>query len=114
LKYTASPKAASLKVRNLIKVPTLFYCISGCVEIKNRFVQEKLVTWMQDHKDSEWSKGLKSVQWAVNTSHCRTIDRTPYSAVFGQPPETERRDYTGTLLFDVLLNFFYQTKRLNQ
>jgi hypothetical protein len=41
---------------------------------------------MIEHKTSDWWRGLSKIQYAINTSWSRSIQRTPYKAVFGQHP----------------------------
>ncbi|KAK7096975.1 hypothetical protein V1264_004017 [Littorina saxatilis] len=59
----------------------------GCVERGNGNLEIKLGKWMDEH-GSEWTKGLKFVVHAINTSISDTTGKSPYQLVFGQPPRT--------------------------
>ncbi|KAK7097055.1 KRAB-A domain-containing protein 2-like [Littorina saxatilis] len=59
----------------------------GCVERGNGDLEIKLGKWMDEH-GSEWTKGLKFVVHAINTSISDTTGKSPYQLVFGQPPRT--------------------------
>ena len=62
----------------------------GCVERGNGDLQLKLGKWIDEHDDQGWSRGLKFVTHAINTSTAATHGKTPYELVFGQQP---RQDY---------------------
>ncbi|XP_057320686.1 uncharacterized protein LOC130664671 [Microplitis mediator] len=46
-----------------------------------------LRAWMADTGSKRWSVGLNFVQWQKNSSHHRTIGRSPYKALFGCDPK---------------------------
>ena len=60
----------------------------GCVERGNGDLQVKLGKWVDENGD-QWSKGLKFVVHAINTSTAKATGRTPYELVFGQRPQQD-------------------------
>lgn len=58
----------------------------GSVERANQDIENMITTWMQDHKTSKWSEGLKFIQLMKNSALHSGIKRSPYEAMFGCPP----------------------------
>lgn len=58
----------------------------GSVERANQDVERMLASWMTDNKSSNWSIGLKFVQFMKNRAHHAGINMTPYKAMFGVDP----------------------------
>ncbi|KAL8567269.1 hypothetical protein ACOMHN_023312 [Nucella lapillus] len=54
----------------------------GCVECGNGDMEGK---WMETH-EQEWSRGLKFIAHAINTSVSSTTGKSPYHLGFGQRP----------------------------
>jgi hypothetical protein len=63
----------------------------GSVERLNCDVKDMLVSWLQDNKTTDWSIGLKFVQFSKNTSYHSGIKQTPYEALFGAKPRVGLR-----------------------
>ncbi|KAK7091747.1 hypothetical protein V1264_009390 [Littorina saxatilis] len=61
----------------------------GCVERGNGDFQLKLGKWMDEH-GTDWSRGLKFVVHAINTSVSSTTGTTPFELVFGQKPRADQ------------------------
>ena len=55
----------------------------GSVERANGDIKDMLVAWMNDNRTTEWSWGLKFVQFMKNSSHHAGIGHTPFKAMFG-------------------------------
>ncbi|XP_060857765.1 KRAB-A domain-containing protein 2-like [Metopolophium dirhodum] len=58
----------------------------GSVERANQDVERMLASWMTDNKSTNWSIGLKFVQFMKNRAHHAGINMTPYKAMFGVDP----------------------------
>ena len=58
----------------------------GVVERSNADLKKKLQIWMKENKSTNWSKGVRFVQWQMNTIYHRVIRGTPYNALFGNSP----------------------------
>ena len=58
----------------------------GSVERANQDMENMLTTWIQDHKTSHWSHGLKFINLMKNSGLHSGIKRSPYEAMFGCPP----------------------------
>ena len=56
----------------------------GSVERANRYIEAILACWMKDNNSTQWSQGLRFVQWKKNTRFHSGIGRTPYEAMYGQ------------------------------
>ena len=56
----------------------------GSVERANRDIEAILACWMKDNNSTQWSQGLRFVQWKKNTRFHSGIGRTPYEAMYGQ------------------------------
>ncbi|XP_068240178.1 KRAB-A domain-containing protein 2-like [Palaemon carinicauda] len=56
----------------------------GSVERANRDVKAILACWMKDNNTTQWSNGLRFVQWQKNTRFLSGIGRTPYEAMYGE------------------------------
>ena len=68
----------------------------GCIERGNGDLHVKLGKWVEENGE-QWSKGLKFVVHAINTSTAKATGKTPYELVFGQRP---REDFTLQTLAD--------------
>ena len=55
----------------------------GSVERSNGDMKAKLTAWMRDNNSSQWSYGIRFVQWAMNTSYHEAIKMAPYEALTG-------------------------------
>lgn len=64
----------------------VFFSFLGSVERCNQDVENMLRSWMSDNNSTEWSLGCYFVQFQKNSSHHRTIGRSPYKALFGHDP----------------------------
>ena len=54
----------------------------GSVERANRDVENILTCWLRDNEASNWSKGLRFVQWKNNNRFHEGIGRSPHEAEF--------------------------------
>jgi len=72
----------------------------GSVERANQDVERMLASWMTDNKSTNWSVGLKFVQFMKNRAHHSGIKMTPYKAMFGIDPKVGLS--TSTLPNDVI------------
>lgn len=59
-----------------------------CIERGNGDLQVKLGKWVNENGE-QWSKGLKFVVHAINTSTTKATGKTPYELVFGQRPRED-------------------------
>jgi hypothetical protein len=59
----------------------------GSVERANQDVENMLRSWLADNNSKKWSIGCYFVQFQKNSSFHRTIQRTPYKALFGTDPK---------------------------
>jgi transposase InsO family protein len=57
------------------------------VERANADIKEMIISWMNDNDTTQWSEGLRFVQFQKNRSHHRVIDQPPYKALFGADPK---------------------------
>ena len=55
----------------------------GSVERANSDIKDMLVAWMDDNQTTDWSLGIKFVQFQKNSSFHAGIQRSPYTAMFG-------------------------------
>jgi transposase InsO family protein len=53
------------------------------VERANCDIKDMLTAWMADNNTTDWSVGLKFVQFQKNNSHHTGIKQTPFAALFG-------------------------------
>ena len=60
----------------------------GCTERGNGDLQVKLGKWVDENRE-QWSKGLKFVVHAINTSTAKATCKTPYELVSGQRPRED-------------------------
>ena len=58
----------------------------GSVERANGDVEDMLRAWLNDNNTTRWSLGLQFVQLQKNTAENRTLQMSPYRALFGQDP----------------------------
>ena len=58
----------------------------GSVERGNGDLKVKLTAWMRDNQSSQWSYGIRFVQWAMNSSYHESIKMSPYQAYTGNLP----------------------------
>lgn len=63
----------------------------GSVERLNCDVKDMLIAWLGDNKSTDWSVGLKFVQFNKNTSYHTGIKQSPYLALFGGNPRVGLR-----------------------
>ena len=61
-----------------------------------------VATWMKDHASTQWSTGIKFVQFMKNRSLHAGIKRSPYQAMFGSEPRVGIE--SGNLPVNVLQN----------
>ena len=59
----------------------------GSVERANVDIKEMIISWMNDNDTTQWSEGLRVVQFQKNRSYHRVIDQSPYKALFGADPK---------------------------
>jgi hypothetical protein len=55
----------------------------GSVERANADIKSMIISWTHENNNTHWSEGLRFVQFQKNRSYHRTIDQSPYSALFG-------------------------------
>jgi len=55
----------------------------GSIERLHCDVKDMLIDWLGDNQSTDWSVGLKFVQFSKNTSHHTGIQQSPYMALFG-------------------------------
>ncbi|KAL5475273.1 hypothetical protein EMCRGX_G027353 [Ephydatia muelleri] len=63
----------------------------GLVEKGNHLVEMQIQSMKNEWKESgdvPWSDWLARIQYNLNTQVCRTLKKSPYEVVFGQPPRT--------------------------
>ncbi|CAG2209913.1 KRAB-A domain-containing protein 2 [Mytilus edulis] len=58
----------------------------GSVERANADIKSMMIFWTHENNNTHWSEGLRFVQFHKNRSHHRTIDQSPYKALFGSDP----------------------------
>ena len=46
-----------------------------------------IISWTHENNNTHWSEGLRFVQFQKTRSYHRTIDQSPYSALFGSDPK---------------------------
>jgi hypothetical protein len=56
------------------------------VERANADVKEMLATWLSENNSTQWSEGLRFIQFQRNRSYHRVIGQSPYKALFGSDP----------------------------
>ena len=66
----------------------------GSVERCNGDIKDILTSWLSDNNSTDWTVGLKFVQFMKNTSHHSGINQTPYKALFGCDPRIGLRSTT--------------------
>ena len=59
----------------------------GSVERANADIKSMIISWTHENNNTHWSEGLRFVQFQKNRSYHRTIDQSPYSALFGSDPK---------------------------
>ncbi|XP_022910048.2 KRAB-A domain-containing protein 2-like [Onthophagus taurus] len=59
----------------------------GSVERANQDVENMLTSWMQNNKTTNWSNGLRFVQFMKNRAFHSGIKQSPYRAIFGSEPK---------------------------
>ncbi|XP_068201828.1 KRAB-A domain-containing protein 2-like [Palaemon carinicauda] len=55
----------------------------GSVERANCDIKDMLVAWLSDNNTTDWTVGLKFVQFQKNSSYHSGIRRSPFAALFG-------------------------------
>ncbi|XP_046677250.1 KRAB-A domain-containing protein 2-like [Homalodisca vitripennis] len=58
----------------------------GSVERANQDIENMLASWMADNKTTNWSEGLRYVQFMKNRAFHSGIKQSPYKAMFGMDP----------------------------
>ena len=58
----------------------------GVVERANAELKKKIQVWMSSNNSKTWNRGIRFVQWQINTILHRTINTKPYKALFGIEP----------------------------
>ncbi|XP_070182237.1 KRAB-A domain-containing protein 2-like [Littorina saxatilis] len=66
----------------------------GSVERANSDIKDMLVAWMSENKTTNWTAGIKFVQFRKNTSHHAGIGRSPFKALFGTEAKIGLRSTT--------------------
>ena len=56
------------------------------MERANADVKEMLATWLSENNSTQWSEGLRFIQFQENRSYHRVIEQSPYKALFGSEP----------------------------
>jgi hypothetical protein len=59
----------------------------GSVERANADIKSIIISWTHENNNTQWSEGLRFVQFKKKRSYHRTIDQSPYSALFGSDPK---------------------------
>ncbi|CAG9577527.1 unnamed protein product [Danaus chrysippus] len=72
----------------------------GSVERANQDIEKKLASWMQDNNTTNWSNGIRFVQFMKNRALHSGIKQSPYKAMFGIEPRIGLM--TSTLPRDVI------------
>lgn len=72
----------------------------GSVERANQDIENMLAAWMKDNQSTNWSEGLRYVQFMKNRSFHSGIKQSPYKAMFGIEPRAGLS--TSSLPSDVL------------
>ena len=58
----------------------------GCVERSNGDMKNKIQSWMRDNDTTNWSLGIRFIQWQMNTTYHEAIRTKPYMALTGNEP----------------------------
>ena len=61
--------------------------VRGQFKERTADIKSMIITWTQENKNSHWSEGLRFVQFQKNRSYHRTIEQSPYKALFGSDPK---------------------------
>jgi hypothetical protein len=56
------------------------------VERANDDVKEMLAIWLSENNSTQWSEGLRFIQFQKNRSYHRVIEQSPYKALFVSDP----------------------------
>ncbi|CAG9561120.1 unnamed protein product [Danaus chrysippus] len=72
----------------------------GSVERANQDIEKMLASWMQDNNTTNWSNGIRFVQFMKNRALHSGIKQSPYKAMFGIEPRVGLM--TSTLPRDVI------------
>ena len=56
------------------------------MERANADVKEMLATWLSENNSTQWSEGLRFIQFQKNLSYHHVIEQFPYKALFGSDP----------------------------
>jgi hypothetical protein len=59
----------------------------GSVERTNTDVKEMLATWLSENYSTQWSEGLRFIQFQKNRSYHRVIGQSPYTALIDSDPK---------------------------
>lgn len=58
----------------------------GSVERANQDIENMIGCWLKDNKSTNWSEGLRYVQFMKNRAYHSGIKQSPYKAMFGIEP----------------------------
>lgn len=72
----------------------------GSVERANQDIEKMLASWMQDNDTTNWSNGIRFVQFMKNRALHSGIKQSPYKAMFGIEPRVGLM--TSTLPRDII------------
>ena len=59
----------------------------GSVERANADVKEMLATWLSENNSTQWSEGLRFIQFQKNRTYHREIGKYPYKTLFVSDPK---------------------------
>jgi hypothetical protein len=59
----------------------------GSEERANADVKEMFATWLSENNSTQWSEGLRFIQFQKNRSYHRVIGQSTYKALFGSDPK---------------------------
>ena len=65
-----------------------YHAFNGATEVLNRTVEVMLRHLIGDDYEQDFTELLPNVQWAYNTTYHRSIQMTPYEALYGSKPRT--------------------------
>jgi hypothetical protein len=68
---------------------------------ENADVKEMLATWFSENNSTQWSEGLRFIQFHKNRSYHCVIGQSPYKALFGSDPTLSSSSVFRNLLPDI-------------
>ena len=86
-KNTSANNTLFSKERNIVHGRPRHPQSQGSVERANVDVKEMLATWLSENNSTQWSEGLRFIQFQKNRSYHRVIGQSPYKAQFGSDPK---------------------------